>query len=175
MSSTTDSIRISTTPTFSAYARFVMWAAFRQCRFLVPFAILALICFLLAPVIPLERQGAMARYRASLSGLILPGMVFVLLPLSSYYAARKRWQNATELRAPRTYVFSDEGVDIAAQSFNSHVAWKHVVTADQHRDQILLGTAQKQFYLVLVDDFESQEQFDRFLELVRSKVANCRV
>ena len=175
MNSTSDNIRIATTPTFGAYLRFVMWAAFRQVRFLIPFAIFALICFLLAPVIPFEQQGTLARYRASLAVLILPGIVFVLLPLSSYFGARKRWQTAVELRAPRTYVFNDVGVDIAADSFNSQIAWKHVVTADKHRDQVLLGTAQRQFYLVPTQDFESQEQFGRFLELVKSKVPNCRL
>ena len=175
MNSTSDAIRISTTPTFGAYLRFVVWAALRPVRFLVPFAIIALVCFLLAPVIPLEQQGAVARYRASLAWLILPGIVFVLLPLSSYFGARRRWQSAAELRAPRGYVFSDEGVDVTADSFNSHVAWKHVVTADKQRDQVLLGTAQNQFYLVPLDDFESKEQLDRFLGLVKSKVASGRL
>jgi len=175
MNSTSDDIKLSTTPTFGAYLRFVMWAAFRQVRWLIPFAVLALVCFLLAPVIPFERQGPLARYRASLAVLILPGIVFALLPLSSYLGARKRWRAAVELRAPRTYVFNDSGVDIAAGSFNSEVAWNHVVTADRHRDQILLGTAQKQYYLVPVHDFESREQFGRFLELVRCKVPNCRL
>jgi hypothetical protein len=174
MNSTFENIRIATTPTFGGYLRFAMWMGLRQIRFLVPFAIFAFIAFLLAPVVPFEQQGAVARYRASLGVLILPGIVFVLLPLSIYCGARKRWQIAAELRAPRTYVFSDAGIDIAADTFNSQVAWTHVVTAYKSRDQILLGTGQKQFYLVPVEGFESREQFARFLELVKSKIAHCR-
>ena len=49
------------------------------------------------------------------------------------------------------------------------------MTADKRGDQVLLGLAQKQFYLVPLQDFESQEQLDRFFELVKSKVPNCRL
>jgi hypothetical protein len=175
MNATFDNIRVSTTPNFADFLRFVRWVAFRQVRVLIPFAIFALICFLLAPIIPLEQRGALARYQALSPALFFPAIVFVLLPLFSYYGACKRWRNAPELQVVRTYIFNDEGVAILAESFNSHVAWKYVVTADKHRGLVFLGTAQRQFYLVPVHDFESPEQFNRFLELVRSKVAKCRV
>jgi len=175
MNSTTDTIRVSTTPTFNAYLRFVMWHLVRQVWFLIPIAILLLICFLLAPLIPFEQEGAAARYRASLGALILPALVFVLLPLSTYFAARKRWRLAADLRAPRTYVFSETGIELLSDSFKTQITWSHVATAYRRPDQILLGTAQKQFYLVSLRDFESPEQLNQFLELVRRKVPRSRI
>ena len=106
--------------------------------------------------------------------LVLPGILFVLVPLSVYHGARKRWNSAPELRVPRTYYFSDTGISIAAETFKAEFAWTHIVAAFKSRDHVLLGTAQRQFHFVRTSDFESPEQFARFLELVKRNVPKCR-
>jgi hypothetical protein len=169
-------VSVQTTPTFPAYLRFILSTAFWQVRFLIPFAILALLCFLLAPIIPFEEAaGAMAHYRDAIELLILPAIIFLLIPISNALAARKRWRTATELSVPRTYIFSDSGIEVIAETFRSTVAWSHIVSARRSRTHILLGTAQKLYYLIPVVDFGSAESYAQFKYLVNERVRNSNV
>lgn len=175
MTTSADPIRVSTTPVFRDYLRFLMWFSFRQVRLLIPFAIFAIVAFLLAPLVPFEEKGAIARYRAALGTLILPAIVFVFLPISNYLAGKKRWKAAIALRAPRVYVFSESGIEVIAETFHSEASWKHVVSAYQQKGQVMLGTAQRQFYLVPMAAFESPAQRAEFLDLVKRNVPACKL
>jgi hypothetical protein len=176
MDTTVPVIRVSTVPTFGAYLRFLLLLAFRQVRFLIPFALGLLILFFVFPFMPfIESRGVIATYRDSLPMLILPGIVFVLIPVSNVWAARRRWRDAAELHVPRTYVFSDTGIEVIADTFHSEVAWSHIVIARKSAGQVSLGTAQKLFYLVPVGEFESSQSYDQFRLLVTQKVANSKL
>lgn len=168
-------IQVHSVPTFKAYQRLQLWHSFRSLRPLIPFAILALVCFALAPFFPLEQQGAPARYQAMLNVLFLPGIIFVLVPALVIISAKNRWRVATDLRATRTYHFDDYGIRLSAETFQSAVTWEHIVLAKRSGGQVLLGTAQKQFYIVPIGDFAPAELYDEFRKLVTEKVADSNL
>jgi hypothetical protein len=104
-----DMIRFRYQPTFKDYValnRFVMW---RQLRYLIIIAGLLVVLFALLPV-TLGSLGSSRStweiYRSSLTVLILPGIVMFLL-ISTYFAVRKRWNAAEELRIDREYEIDD--------------------------------------------------------------------
>ena len=176
METATPAIRVSTTPTYQSYRRLMLWTAMRSQRRLMPWAILAIFCFLVAPTIHLgDPPQPMASYGSAWAVLILPGIVFVMVPVSIILVARKRWRTVPELRAPRAYVFSDAGIEIVADSFHSTFGWDLLVTALRSGDQVLLGTGQNLFYFFRVTDFSSPEDYERLRSLVSSKVADCRL
>ena len=166
-----ENIRIHIVPTFRDFWRGVIWATFRQYRRLLLFAILLLVAFLASPLFPGD-HAPMARYPEC---LIVPAVIFVFVPLSIYRGTTKRWHKSNELRSPRTYVFSDAGVEASGDTFNSQLAWAHYVTAYKSGDLIFLGMGQNQFTILPLRDFESPQQLARFIELVKSKVVKCRV
>jgi hypothetical protein len=174
MSAELNEMRVTTTPDRSVYLRFLFWVGRRQFRFLTPFAVLSIVCFLLVPFLPAQESGLPLRYRDAWPVLFLPGLLFVFVPLQIYAVGRKRWRELPEIWEPRTYVFNDRGFEVVGQSFRTQQDWSLLRIAYKHRDMVLLGTGQRQFFLVSLRDFESPELVDRFLTLVKSKVAKCK-
>jgi hypothetical protein len=133
-------------------------------------AAVSLLFFLFAPLVPTEEAGTAAHYRGMLSALILPALVFIFIPVSIHVIARKRWLQAIEVRAPRTYIFTSSGFEVVADSFHFSGSWDTIVSAQQEKAVIYLGTAQKQFYIIPVSDFASPEELGQFKQLVSTKV-----
>ena len=144
-------------------------------RLLTVFAVFAVIMYLVGPLLPQESDSGATMYLYGLPVLILPAIVFVLMPVNVYYAARQRWQAAGALSEPRSYTFSDAGVQVAAETFEGFVAWSHIIAAERVGGLILLSTAQQQFYLIPVRSFDSDEAVVRFSRLVAAKVRKCRL
>jgi hypothetical protein len=73
--------------------------------------------------------------------LSLP-LIFVLIR----YTARKRWNAAEELRVPRDYEISEEGIQMSGGSISGKMEWRHITQAELADGFVLLKTAQNQFY-----------------------------
>ncbi len=169
-----DPIRIQTTPTFGQYLQFCRLGIGRRTRMIKPFAILCLICFLLAPTLPSEgNPGALAQYKSSAMVLILPAFVFVLLPLVTYFAARQRWRTAAEAREPRSFEFNDWGISIKGLTFSAEAAWTNIPRAETAGPLILLYTRQELGYLIPRDAM-TPEQEASLRVLLRNTVTNCK-
>jgi hypothetical protein len=164
-------IRVQYLPTFAHYLRFMRYSATRQTRRLRPFGIIAVVCFLLVPLLPFDgNPSALAKYRTCLGALILPGALFVLLPLTAYFSASKRWNTAAELRESKTYEFSDTGLSVTADTYKGFTHWNNIVRAESTGPLFLLYTAQSAAYLIPVDSFGASERVDAFKALVRKNV-----
>ena len=172
---TIPTIRVTAAPTFNAYVRFQLWFFFRQVKWLIPFSVLGLLCFLCWPLFASAEISLLSRYRACLGVLILPGIIFGLGPVSVILSARKRWQEAAELRVPKIYIFSASSIEILADTFRSTMAWSLITVARNGADQVLLGGAQNVFYLVPMKGFDSPDSYSRFRELVAGKVADSKL
>lgn len=171
-------IRFRYQPTFKDYValnRFVMW---RQLRYLIIIAGLLVVLFALLPV-TLGSLGSSRStweiYRSSLTVLILPGLVMFLL-ISTYFAVRKRWNAAEELRIDREYEIDDTGVRVTGTSLSGFMEWRHFTQADRQGGFYFLKTAQNQFYYFpesIVPDREALNELiaGRVLETNRAKPA----
>jgi hypothetical protein len=167
-------IRIQSIPTFRQYLRFCRRGVSRRIWAIQPFAILSLIGFFLAPIIPSEEHtGALTQYKEWSGLLLLPVIVFVLLPLSTYFSAKKRWQTAAELREPRTFEFTDRGVSTKGLTFSGEIAWASIGRAETAGTLILLYTHQQTGFLIPRDAI-TPEQEASLRMLLRNKVANCQ-
>jgi hypothetical protein len=167
-------ITVSVSPTFSDYLRFNMWFAFRRLRVFVVFSVLWLCVFLSPLFLPGfgVRAGA---FLTILPALLLPTFTFLVLPAMTYWAARKRWENVSELREQKTYTFADAGITVTGETFESFVMWDHITNAHRVGGQALLGTGQQQFHLIPVQAFATGELWDQFCRLVEAKVSGCRL
>lgn len=167
-------ICIQFTPTFLQYKQFVEYTAKRRTRWLRPFGVIALVCFLFVPLLPFEGNPTLlAKYTTCEGFLILPGVLFVFLPLSVYFSAKKRWNTAAELRALRNYEFSDAGLSVSGETFQGFTKWVNIVRAEASGQLIFLYTGQALAYLIPVDCFEDLEQVETFKTLVRKHVTDC--
>ena len=153
-----DEVVVETTPTFGDYLRLLLRFSFRQARVVIVFASLAVLVFLVAPMMPSKEANAtlVERYWAYKFILILPAIVFVFLPLSVYLTARARWAKAPELREPRTYRFNEQGLSLTAESFGSSFAWSHITRAEKFSGLLALVTAQQAAYLIPWTDITRQ-------------------
>src|SRR5262249_58755221 len=122
-----------------------------------------------------EGDAVATKYLYGPPMLTLPALAFVLVPALAWGAARKRWNAAAEIREPRTYTFSEDGVRVAAQTFESFTAWSSIAGAARVGEQVVLATPQQQFYLVPVRAFGDGEALGRFRRLIAAKVPGCRL
>jgi hypothetical protein len=114
-----------------------------------------------------EEMNWQAYWRSIIPLLVAPFVVAPLVVLFLRRAARKRWNAAEELRVPRDYEFSDDGVRMSGGSISGAMEWRHIVQAEMANGFVLLKTGQNQYYYfptsVLPD-------FNAFLNLVSKHV-----
>src|SRR5215831_14495450 len=105
--STTDqeslAVCLRITLTFGEYLYFSLRILARQARFVILIAAALIVVYLVSPWTGLaaEEEGIGETYGHNLGALLLPGVIFILLPVSTYFNARKRWNSASELREPK--------------------------------------------------------------------------
>lgn len=174
-SDATNPISVSLTPTFPEYLRINWWVTWRRFRLLVPFAVLMLIGFAFIPMLVGGPETPADQYVRLAPALILPAIVFLLLPITIYLSVRRRWKTAPELREPRTYTINNDGLRVVGVSFEGFTAWSNIVSAERVGSQILLGNRQQQFFLIPDRAMESDELWLRFCQLVSTKVSGSRL
>ena len=116
-------------------------------------------------------EGILLPYAQSLAVLALPACFLVALPLVLHAAVRKRWNAAPEIREPRRFTFSDDGIVVEGSTFSGRIGWSHIVGAESHRGLVMLKTRQNMYYLFSERAFPDEDQRDAFASLVRKKVS----
>jgi hypothetical protein len=170
-------ITVTVTPTRSDFVNFNLRYGLRRARalmFIGGFWLLAATCVAFAVVTGPFLQPGAGGYAALVPMLAMPIAVFVLLPVSTCLAARRRWHGAAELREPRRYTFTGEGIQVTGETFAAFVAWSHITTAGLSAEQVFLGTQQNLFYLIPLRAF-SDGQLESFRTLVAERVEDCRL
>ncbi len=166
-------VSIAYDPTFRDFLSLNRWIVRRRWRAVRLLAIVMLAFFAASTPLfhDLEAEGYFLPYAQSLAILALPALALVGLPLTLYFAARKRWNTAPEIREPRRFTFSEEGIAVEGQTFSGRVAWTHITGAESHRGLIILKTNQNMYYLFSERGFPDEADHDAFASLVRKKVS----
>ena len=166
-------IEVSYNPTFHDFLALNRWIARRIWRVVRYLSIVAIAFYLASPFVRHDpaREGLMATYARSLAVLVLPAVFLVLIPANLYLAARKRWSAAPDIREPRRFLFSEDGITVEGGTFSGRVAWSHITGAETHRGLVILKTNQNMYYLFSEKGFPDETQRDAFLYLVRKKVS----
>ncbi len=171
-----DSItRVEYTPNFGDYLRFQKTFRRRSFRVARAIAILFTICFLLAPWIPSEGNPSLLMgYRDYLFALIVPGMVFVIVPLCVYIGTRRQWKRAAELHEPRIYEFSDAGLSTTGRSFSGSTQWANLRRAETNGPVVVLFTRQRAGYFIPLSAIGDAQQVEALKSLLRRNVPDCK-
>lgn len=116
-------------------------------RMLLPFAVGLLLIFCFSPwVLPRSAEmNPLERYLASWPLLILPMLVGFMLG-SVYSAAKKRWNEAEEVRGDKHYEVSDEGIRMEGSGVNGALEWRHVAGLEYEKGWIFITTQQGVYY-----------------------------
>ncbi len=166
-------ISIAYEPTFRDYLFLNRWTIRRRWLLLRYLSLALLALFLASPFLfhDLGAEGFLPSYGRSLFVFVLSAVVFAVIPANLYVAARKRWKAAPEIREPRRFTFSDDGIVVEGQTFGGRAAWSHIVGAGSYRGLIILKTNQGLYYLFPERAFPDEDQREAFLSLVRKKVS----
>ncbi len=168
-------ICIEFTPTFHQYFNFCRSIQPRILRVLRASAYIGLLGFVLAPFLPSdENLTTLEKYGASIRLLILPALMLISFPLTMYFAVKKRWNVADELRERKVYEFSDAGISVKAGSFESSSSWSNFIKAETVGPTISIFNAQFMAHLIPVSAFSNSEDVAAFKYLLRSKIQNCK-
>ena len=174
MDATVLSIRISFVPAYGDYRRFVFWAVFRRLRISLFVVVAALALLIGVTAFRVYKEGA-AIDRSTILIVAWVALVLVIIPFSYLRTARKRWLKSLELRLPRTYVFSDAGIESSTVTSQARLTWAYIVKARKLKGLVMLGTGQQAYFLIPVAAFESPQSYEQFLVLVREKVADSHL
>jgi hypothetical protein len=103
---------------------------------------------------------------------VLPLFIVVPLVIGAFVfgigrAARKRWDAAEELRVPRDYEISEEGVRMMGGSISLFLEWRYFIQAELANGFVLLKTAQNQYQYF---PSSAVQDFDAFQKLVSRHV-----
>lgn len=162
-------MRFTYTPSFSDFWVYVLH---RQLRVVIWIAVMLSALFFISPFLDLSShpRSASETYLSNLGILILPAIVALAFP-ASYWAAKKRWAAAEELREEREYVIDEAGVRFRSKSVESAIEWKIVKEATMTGRFVYLMTAQRQFHyfpLTVVPNL------DELRDLLRAKVGEVK-
>jgi len=166
-------IRFTVTPQLRDFVRFQAYHSIRQVKLLFIIAVFLLVVFACAPFMPYQKSTtALEAYRSSVGVLILPAIVFLLLPATIWFSSYRRWQSAPEVREPRQYTFSDRGIEVKAATFSSKFDWTNIREAPVVKGLLLLITAQRAAYIIPLGD--AGRDADRLLVLVDHKLQSSK-
>lgn len=166
-------IEVSYEPTFRDFLAMNRRSARRLWRAVRCLSVVMIAFYLAAPFLlhgP-TTDNLHLTYSRSLAILILPAVFFILVPANLYLAAKKRWNAVPEIREPRRFVFSEDGITVEGGAFSGRVAWSHVTGADAHRGLVILKTDRNVSYLFSERGFPDDARREAFLSLVRRKVS----
>lgn len=166
-------IDIAYEPTFRDFLSLNRWIVRRRWRAVRCLSVLMIALFLASPFLfrDLAAEGLLLPYARSLAILVLPAAFLALLPAVLFLAARKRWRTAPEIREPRRFAFSEDGLAVTGRTFSARVAWSHITGAELHRGLFILRTNQNLYYLLSEKGFPDDADRKAFLSLVRRKVS----
>jgi len=166
-------IDIAYEPTFRDFLAMNRWIARRRWRIVRYLSAVMLSLYLTSPFLfhDLAAEGVLLPYAQSLAVLALPAVVLVVLPANLYLAAKKRWNAAPEIREPRRFAFSEDGIAVEGSTFSGRIAWSHVTGAEFHRGLVILKTNRNMYYLFSEKGFPDETRKEAFLFLVRKKVS----
>ena len=169
-------VEFEVTPRFADYLRLQYHGIYRQQRWIVWIAAALVVLFLVAPF-AMAWEGnptLVERFWSMRMVLILPVLVFVLMPSLIYFEARRRWARAAELREKRTYLFSDTGMTMKGATFSAAFDWSHIRRAETVRDLLLLWTGQPIAHLLPMRELRERGVVDDLVALLRRHIADCR-
>lgn len=165
-------IRVAFTPTFSEYARLMWWVRTRP-----PIIALFIVAAALAAM-----MATGSTYSRGMPPWVGPALVagfFAAVWLYSMYRSlprkdRMQWDATPELRSPREFIFSADGIAIRTPEANSDFGWSYISDARRTGDLLLLGTRLRLYYPIPVRAF-SPGDVPRFEALVREKVPAAKL
>jgi hypothetical protein len=172
---THEPIIVTIAPTRSDFVSFHMRFALGRVRALLFFGVLWLAVILYALYgVPMFAPGCDVNQNALLFSAVFTSVAMVVcMPLGTYIAILRRWNKAPEVREPRQYTFTNEGIQVTGATFAAFTAWSHIVRAGRLAGQVYLGTNQNSFHTIPTATFG--DQWERFRALVAERVTDCRL
>ena len=160
-------------PTFQDFLALNWWIARRRWRLFRSLSLVMIALYLASTPFfhDLGAEGFFMPYVQSLAVLVLPAAFLVGLPGVLYLAVKKRWNTAPEIREPRRFTFSEDGIAVEGGTFSGRAAWSHITGAELHRGLVILKTHQGLYYLFPARAFPDEDQREAFASLVRKKVS----
>ncbi len=164
---------IAYTPSFHDFLALNRWIARRRWRLVQILSVAPIALYLGSPWLfhDTGAEGILLPYAQSLAVLALPAFFLLGLPLILYFAVKKRWNTAPEIREARRFTFSEDGIVVEGGTFAGRVAWSHIRGAETHRGLVILKTQQGAYYLFPERAFPDEDRRDAFAALVRKKVS----
>jgi hypothetical protein len=137
--------------------------------------VIFLVAYLLIVAVPDgENSSVLDRAGEWWGFLVLPAFFYLLVPLASRRAARKRWIAAPALQERLIYEFSDLGLSMSGESYQQSCHWKNFVSAELAGPVILILTAANVVYIIPVRALGREEQVLEFKTFLRGKAPDCR-
>jgi len=143
----------------------------RGIKILLFFSACLILCFLFSPFMWFQAdQSIGATYLSSMTLLILPALM-ALLFISSYFATKKRWNIATELRCEKTYDISDSGIHVTASGIDGRLGWQYIAEAELWRGWVVIITNQKLYYFF---PLSAVPEPDKLISLLVAKIGKTK-
>jgi hypothetical protein len=162
-------IRVHYEPTFRDYWRLQLYALFRGygCSVLAIY----LAGVIAAPFIFGDVANGSNNwdfYISYLPPLVFPGFLFLML----YWASRRAWNRADEVRSPRDYEFDENGMKSSTRLSSGSLDWRIIKKAFFHKGIYYLKTGQRTYFYFPCSAVSDQKAF---VELLRREVETVKV
>ncbi len=105
---------------------------------------------------------------------IITLLAFLFLFVFTFVSVILRWARDKTQQEPRTFVFSDSGIEHEGVTSTSTVSWNNFKKIERRGWLIVLATKQKGLWVVPERAFSAEARM-KFRRLAESKVSNCRL
>lgn len=166
-------IQFHVTPLWSDYLRVQIALLYQHRRIVVGFAIISLLVFSVWPFLPYESatpQSISEKYWSAKALLILPGLIFVLLPAMTAFQLVHLWKSSPEYYAVRTWALTDRAIHTGGKGFEASTDWELIREAMLISNCVVLKTDQNAVHIISLREQSTSVRVD-VINLVERKVA----
>lgn len=111
---------------------------------------------------------------STISGLILPLVLFVVVPFMIKSQAKKIYNSSTDQFKNNKYTFEETGVAVKNSTSSANFTWNMVHKIEENKQQVLLFVNSAVAHVLPKRCFNSQEEEQAFLQFARQKIAASR-
>lgn len=106
-----------------------------------------------------------------IQGLILPLVVFVVMPLAIKSQAKKLYNSSNGQFKSNHYSFEEEKITIQHASGEASFTWDNIFKLEENKQQFLLYINNTIAHVIPKSSFQSQQEQEQFLHFVRRKIS----
>lgn len=165
------SIKVDVLLTLQDYLRANYWVLFNRYKSLKAMIFMLVFAGIAGPLLLFFNDKPL-NPGESYWGLLIPWAILLFMIGGTYWGAKRQLAGAKFLHETHHYTFTEEEIEIAAQSSAGRQNWGNIREAFETKSNFLLFISLNQIFIIPKRCFQGGEDISRFKDLLKNKLGS---